>query len=247
METYTDIEVRYEDKVAHIIINRPDKLNAIRIKTYRELISALQEADDSPDCHLMVLEGSGGQFTAGNDLADLVGADKQQVMDGVQGIFNCVAGLKKVVIGVVEGVAVGIGTTLLLHCDLVIASSKTRFRLPFANLGVCPEGGSSVLLPQAIGQKMAREVLLTGRFFSAEEALRWGLINSVFETGQAAEAAQQYIVQLLRQPLDSLIATKKLMRASMADVEEVVRNELLVFGELLEKDETRQRIAGLLK
>ncbi|MBM9603856.1 enoyl-CoA hydratase-related protein [Desulfopila inferna] len=247
METYTDIEVRYEDKVAHIIINRPDKLNAIRIKTYRELISALQEADDSPDCHLIVLEGSGGQFTAGNDLADLVGADKQQVMDGVQGIFNCVAGLKKVVIGVVEGVAVGIGTTLLLHCDLVVASSKTRFRLPFANLGVCPEGGSSVLLPQAIGQKMAREVLLTGRFFSAEEALRWGLINSVFETGKAAEAAQHYIVQLLRQPLDSLIATKKLMRASMADVEEVVSNELLVFGELLEKDETRQRIAGLLK
>lgn len=247
MKNYTDIHVHYEDRVARIVINRPDKLNAIRVKTYMELISALQAADDSPDCHIIVLEGEGGQFSAGNDLADLAGSDKQQVVDGVQGIFDCVANLKKVLIAVVEGVAVGIGTTLLLHCDLVVASAQTRFRLPFANLGVSPEGGSSVLLPQAIGQKMAREVLLTGRFFSADEALKWGLINKIAEPGGAKEAAEEYIVQLLQQPLDSLMATKELMRASKADVGKVVTNELRVFARLLETEGTKKRIASLLK
>lgn len=246
-EKYTDITVHYENRVARISINRPDKLNAIRIKTYKELISALQLADASSDCHIIVLEGAGGQFTAGNDLSDLVGAERHLVMECVQGIFNTVANLKKVLVAVVEGVAVGIGTTILLHCDIVIASSKTKFRVPFVNLGVGPEGGSSVLLPGAIGQKMAREVLLTGRFFSADEALSWGLINRISDPGKAAEVAEEYIVPLLRQPLGSLLATKELMRASLPDVKTVVDEELKAFKELLQTEETCGRINALLK
>jgi len=244
---FTDVSLKFENKVARIAINRPEKLNAIRIRTYQELISALQIADDSQDCHLIVLEGEGGQFTAGNDLADLVGSEGQQVMDGVQGIFDTMASLKKVVITVVEGVAVGIGTTLLLHSDIVVASKKTRFRLPFVNLGVCPEGGSSALLPQAIGLKMAKEVLLTGRFFSADEALAWGLINRVSEPGQAAEVAKEYVAQLLQQPLASLVATKELIRCHGVDVSKVVSRELQEFTVLLQSKETQGRINSLLK
>ncbi len=244
---YTDIRLRYKDRVAIITIDRPQKLNAIRIKTYRELISALQEADNHPECHLIVLEGEGGQFTAGNDLADLVGTDEQEVMAGVQGIFDCVANLNKVLLAAVEGVAVGIGTTLLLHCDIVTASSAVRFRLPFVNLGVCPEGGSSVLLPRAIGEKMAREILLTGRFFSADEALRWGMINAVVEPGKAMAAAQDYIDLLLQQPLAALLATKKLLRASRGDVSAVVSAELRLFKTLLQSETTQGRIAALLR
>ncbi len=244
---YTDISIRYENRVARISINRPDKLNAIRIKTYLELISALQSADASPDCHIIVLQGEGGQFTAGNDLSDLVGGEQLQLMECVKDIFSTVANLKKVLVAAVEGVAVGIGTTILLHCDIVIASSKTKFRVPFVNLGVGPEGSSSVLLPQAIGQKMAREVLLTGRFFSADEALSWGLINKVADPGKAAEAAEDYIQQLLQQPLASLMATKELMRASHPDIERVIVEELKAFSELLQTDETRGRINALLK
>jgi enoyl-CoA hydratase/carnithine racemase len=247
IEEYTDISIRYENKVARIAINRPDKLNAIRIKTYRELISALQAADASSDCHVIVLAGEGGQFTAGNDLADLVGDELRQVMDCVQEIFNTVAKLKKILVAVVEGVAVGIGTTILLHCDLVIASSKTKFRLPFVNLGVAPEGSSSTLLPRAIGQKFAREVLFTGRFFSAEEAFSWGLINKVADPGLAAETAQEYIGQILKQPLASLLATKELMRASQPDVEKAIDEELKAFKILLQTDETQRRISALLK
>jgi enoyl-CoA hydratase/carnithine racemase len=246
-EKLTDVSIRYENRVARISINRPEKLNAIRIRTYKELICALQSADDSPDCHVIVLEGEGGRFTAGNDLSDLIGADGQQVMDGVQGIFDTVAALKKVLVAVVEGVAVGIGTTLLLHCDIVVASSQTRFRLPFANLGVCPEGGSSALLPRIIPPKMAKEILLTGRFFSAEEALAWGLINRMTEPGEAAEEAQEYIEQLLQQPLTSLIATKELIRYHGVDVSRVVAEELKTFAELLQSKETQGRIHALLK
>lgn len=246
-DTYTDISVLNENRVARIAINRPEKLNAIRIQTYRELISAFQVADKSPDCHIIVLEGIGNHFTAGNDLADLVGSEQHLVMDCVQNIFSTVAKLKKILVAVVEGVAVGIGTTILLHSDIVIASSKTKFRVPFGNLGVCPEGASSVLLPQTIGQKMAREVLFTGRFFSAEEAFSWGLINKVAEPGKAAEAAEEYISALLQQPLPSLLATKGLMRASLPDIETVVTEELKVFKKLLQTDETRERISVLLK
>lgn len=244
---FTDIRVHYEKKIARIAINRPEKLNAIRIQTYRELITALQAADDSPDCHIIVLEGVGGQFTAGNDLSDLVGGELLQVLGCVQTIFNTVAKLKKVLVGVVEGVAVGIGTTILLHCDIVVASSKTKFRLPFVNLGVAPEGGASRLLPLAIGQKMAREVLYTGRFFSAAEALAWGLINRVSDPGKAAEVAEEYLSALLQQPFASLLATKELLRPSQADIDTVIKEELEAFKELLQSEETHSRIIALLK
>ena len=246
-KSYEDIRVHYDNKVARIIINRPEKLNAIRVQTYRELISALREADSFGECHLIMIEGEGGQFTAGNDLADLVNARKEDVMEGVQGIFDTVAGLKKVLIAAVEGVAVGIGTTLLLHCDIVVASEKTKFRLPFANLGVSPEGAASALLPRAIGEKMAQEVLLTGRFFTGAEALNWGLINALCEPGKAHDKAEEYIGMLLQQPLDSLLATKELLRQSKGDISTVVARELDVFASLLNSESTRARINSLLK
>lgn len=246
-ETYTDIDVRYENGVARICINRPEKLNAIRMTTYRELIAALKAADAAADCRVILLTGAGGSFTAGNDLQDLVGPDLHGLMECVGGIFKTVAKLNKVLLAAVEGVAVGIGTTLLLHCDLVVASTKAKFRVPFANLGVAPEGASSVLLPLAIGQKAAREVLLTGRFFTAEEALTWGLVNQVTDPGLAEEAAQRLIAGLLTQPQNSLLATKALMRASLPDVATAVDNELRSFGELLQTPETGARIKAFLK
>ncbi|WP_419174308.1 enoyl-CoA hydratase/isomerase family protein [Desulfosediminicola sp.] len=246
-EEYTDISVKHENGVTRITISRPDKLNAIRITTYREIIAALRAADRSEDCRIIVLQGEGEHFTAGNDLSDLVGPNLHEVMNCVRDIFNTVAQLKKVLIAAVEGVAVGIGTTILLHCDMVVASSSSRFRVPFANLGVCPEGASSSLLPLVIGQKRAREVLLTGRFFSAEEALSWGLINQVTEPGGTGEAAEKCLDTLLKQPLSSLLATKELMHASRPDVQTVVDEELKIFGELLQTDETSDRIKALLR
>ena len=244
---YEDISVRYENQTAQIRLNRPKKFNAIRLKTYRELIAAFQAADAAPECSIIVLSGEGGQFSAGNDLADLVGEDLFQLMECVEQIFKTVANLKKVLLAVVDGVAVGIGTTILLHCDLVIASQDAKFRLPFVNLGVGPEGGASVLLPLGVGQKKAREVLLTGRFFSAAEALEWGLINRVVKPEKMLEAAEEYIALLLKQSQASLLATKALMRTSQPDVAEIDERELKAFGTLLQTDETRKRIRSFIK
>lgn len=246
-ENFSDIDIRYQDGVATITINRPEKMNAIRMTTYRELIAALQEADASADCRIILLRGAGSNFTAGNDLHDLVGPDLIGLMECVGGIFKTVARLNKVLVAAVEGVAVGIGTTILLHCDLVVASAKAKFRVPFANLGVGPEGASSVLLPLVIGQKAAREVLLSGRFFSAEEALAWGLVNQLAEPGKTEESAQRLIAGLLAQPQNSLLATKALMRASLPDVAAVVDGELQTFGQLLQTPETGARIKAFLK
>jgi len=196
---------------------------------------------------LIVLSGKGGQFTAGNDLADLVADDLSQLIEYVQEIFTTVASLKKVVIAVVEGVAVGIGTTILLHCDIVIATDRAKFRVPFANLGVGPEGGASVLLPQLIGQKNARDVLLTGRFFSAEEALDWGLVTRRVDSEDLKKVTTEYVDVLMKQPQASLIATKDLMRSSHPDVENIVKRELESFGQLLQTEETRMRIRSFIK
>lgn len=246
-ETYQDICVKYENQVATIQLNRPDKLNAIRLQTYGELISAFKAADISPECDLIVVSGKGDHFSAGNDLTDLVGDDHTQLMDYVQEIFTTVSSLKKVLIAAVDGVAVGIGTTILLHCDIVIASHRAKFRVPFANLGVGPEGGASVLLPLIIGQKKAREVLLTGRFFSAAEALDWGLITRKVDPEDLPKVTTEYIDLLTKQPQASLIATKALMRSSHPDVKNIVKRELESFSQLLQTDETRDRIRSFIK
>lgn len=246
-EAYQDICVDYNNQVATIQLDRVDKLNAIRLQTYRELISAFKAADISTECDVIVLSGKGGHFTAGNDLIDLVGDDHSDLMECVQEIFTTVASLKKVILAVVDGVAVGIGTTILLHCDIVIATDQAKFRLPFANLGVGPEGGASVLLPQLIGQKKAREVLLTGRFFSSQEALDWGLITRQVDREDLVKVTTEYVTLLKKQPQASLIATKALMRSSYPDVKNIVKRELESFGQLLQTDETQVRIRSFIK
>ena len=245
---FEDVLLTIDEGVAHIVINRPKVLNAIRIQTYQDIIAALKEADESEHCNVLVISGAEGKFTAGNDLADLVGGKADQVMAGVQGVFDTLSQLNKPLIAAVESVAVGIGTTMLLHCDMVVAAEGTKFKMPFANLGVSPEGASSALLASAIGPKAANDLLLTGRFFSAEEALNWGLINQVAEKGEALNLALGVAKQLLKQPLASLIATKSALRKHLPyDVSKVVAEELKTFVDLLASDETQARINFMLK
>jgi enoyl-CoA hydratase/carnithine racemase len=241
--TPSDILLSIKDKIGLLTINRPEKLNAIRLQTYGDIISALKTAEDSPECSCIVITGTGGKFTAGNDLTDLAGDKAEKVMEAVQSLFNTVTAMKKPLIAAVEGVAVGIGTTFLLHCDLAVASENTRFRLPFANLGVCPEGGSSALLPRAAGAKAANELLLTGRFFSAEEALKFGLINRITPNGSSLSDAMEYAEAIAKQPLPSILATKSILRKNQAlDMTKVVSDELKLFLKLALSTETQSRI-----
>ena len=247
---YQDINYTVENRIATIEINRPDVLNAIRIQTYQDIIAAFKEADASEDVHVIVLTGANGIFTAGNDLSDLVAGEdsRQQVTDSVAGIFNTICRVQKPVIAAVEKVAVGIGTTILLHCDMAYAGESVRFRVPFANLGVCPEGASSMLLTESLGPKIANELLMSGRFFNGQEAEKWGLINQATEDGEALNAAMAMANTLLKQPLPSLIATKQLLNVGNSEViEEVVTDELETFAGLLASDDTQARINFALK
>lgn len=245
---YKDIFFTLENDIAIITIDRPEKLNAIRIQTYHDIIDALKKADASSDCKCIVITGSNNTFTAGNDLTDLVGDRAKDLMAAVQAIFGAVSGLKKPLIAAVEGIAVGIGTTILLHCDLVVASDKTRFRLPFVNLGVSPEGGSSVLLPQAIGLKAANELLLTGRFFTAKEAFSWGLINKITHQGGPLNAAIEYASIIADQPLEAVLATKNILRKNNSvNIPETIAGELDIFLELAQSKKTQERIKKIIR
>lgn len=250
MQTYHDIHYLEQGGLATIRFNRPDVLNAIRVQTYQELIQALEQADQSDAVKVIILTGTQHAFTAGNDLADLLpDGDIEGVQRGVAGIFNQLSGLEKPLICAQEGLAIGIGANILLHADLAVAGQSTRYALPFARIGVTSEGASSVLLQEAIGPKAASELLLTGRFFSADEAKQWGLLNQVVEDGSALEAAQTLAKQLLQNSIDSLREIKALGRAEhhQQRVNDTVAREMQRFAQLLTTPETQARIHKVLK
>ncbi len=239
----SDILLTIENRVGLLTLNRPEKLNAIRLRTYGDIIHALKTADDSRECSCIVITGAEEKFTAGNDLADLIGDRAIKVMEAVQTLFDTVTTLKKPLIAAVEGVAIGVGTTFLLHCDLAVASKDTRFRLPFVNLGVCPEGGSSALLPRFAGVKAANELLLTGRFFSAEEALKFGLINTITQKGDSLSKAMEYARSIAEQPQAAILATKSILHKHQSlDISQIVHDELELFLKLTLSAETQARI-----
>ena len=247
---YQDIEYQVNDRIAVISINRPKVLNAIRVQTYKDIIAALQSADADDAVSVIVMTGAEGKFTAGNDLRDLLtDGDLEGVRDGVAGIFDTLGSLEKPLILAQEGVAVGIGANLLLHADLAYAGKSIRYSLPFAKIGVAAEGGSSVMLAEAIGPKNAADLLLTGRFFSAAEAEKWGLLNTAVEDGKALETAMATAAELLKNHQGSLKAIKALGRAEghRERLNIAVKAEMDAFTDLLATPETQMRIQHVLK
>lgn len=247
---YQDILYSVEDGIAILTINRPKVLNAIRLQTYHDIIAALKESDSNDQVKVMVITGAEGRFSAGNDLSDLLpGADLQALNQCVIDVFDALAGFSKPLILAQEGVAVGIACNMLLHADIAYAGQSTRYSLPFAKIGVTSEGACSVLLSEAIGPKRAQELLFTGRFFTADEAERWGLITAKVEDGKALETALNTAKELLKNSQDSIIAIKKLGKAEghHERVNKAVKAELELFTELLETKETQARINQVLK
>lgn len=250
MVTYEDIQYEISDHIALIRFNRPHVLNAIRIQTYQELIRALHTANADESIKCILLTGNNKAFCAGNDLRDLLpGSDIHALKDGVAGIFNQLARLDKPLILAQEGVAVGIGANLLLHADLAIAGRSTQYSLPFARIGVCSEGASSFLLSEAIGPKRASELLLTGRNFSADEALNWGLLNQICDDGQALDKALQMARILVNNSAGSLRAIRQLDREAdyVERINRVVGQEMQLFASLLESEDTQKRIRSVLE
>lgn len=246
---YQDITLETQQAIAVISINRPKVLNAIRVQTYQDLIHAITECEQDESISVIIISGADNKFTAGNDLRDLLSdGDLAGVERGVAGIFDTLAAMTKPLILAQEGVAVGIGANLLLHADLAYAGQSIRYALPFSRIGVAAEGASSQLLQEAIGAKHANDLLMTGRFFSAEEAYRWGLINAAVEDGQALATALATAKELLKNSQGSLRANKKLARGDgyRQRINELVKAEMAAFTELLATPETKMRIQHVL-
>lgn len=232
--------------VRQITMNRPDRRNALDRATYQGLIDALAAADADAAVRVVVLTGAGGCFTSGNDIKDFAAGGLEGPRVAID-FLTAISTARKPIVAAVEGFAVGIGTTMLLHCDLAYAGRGASFRLPFVTLGLCPEGGSSYLLPLIAGSKRAAELLMLGEAFDPEQAREAGLINDVTEEGGALAAALAKARALAALPPQSVALTKSLLkRGGAAAVAETIATEARHFGERLMSAEAQAAFAAFL-
>jgi enoyl-CoA hydratase/carnithine racemase len=230
--------------VRAITINRPSRRNALDLATYTALHDALEAADRAPSVRVIILSGAEGCFTSGNDLADFQTATLDEESPAVR-FLHALTRLTKPLIAAVEGFAVGIGTTMLLHCDLVYAGRGASFRLPFVPLGLCPEGGSSYLLPRLAGAKQAAALLFFGEAFTAAAAREYGLVNEVTEDGEALALALRQAAALARLPAEAVRTTKALLRRADADaVRDAISVESARFAALRASPEAQAAFAA---
>jgi len=230
--------------VLKIGINRPEKKNALNQAMYESIGQAFITAGKDPDIRVVLLHGLPDCFSAGNDLADFNHRDPNKPSPGSL-LLQIMHDFEKPVLAAVSGLAVGIGTTMLLHCDLVYAESKTRFRLPFVDLGVCPEAGSSLTLPAIVGHRRAAELLMLGEFFSIETAIDAGIVTRGINGEALMEVANAKAVALTEKPVEALLATKRLLKQTQhQSVKERMDEEFRLFRKLLQTPESiaaRQR------
>ena len=212
---------------------------------YSTLVAALAEAAADPQVRVVVLSGAGGAFTAGNDLEDFMHHPPASADSPVYQFLWQLSHAGKPIIAAVAGAAVGIGTTMLLHCDLVYADTTARFSMPFVQLGLCPEAASSLLLPQLAGYHRAAEKLLLGEAFFAEEALQIGLVNQVLEADQLMPFARAQASKLVALPAASLRATKRLLKSTqLAAIDAQMAAESQSFGAMLAAPEAKEAFAA---
>ena len=245
-----EIIVSADSGVGEIRIDRPAKKNALTTAMYSAMTDALEAFDRADDVRAALIRG-GADFTAGNDLADFTSASSsgdRSALDAIVEFLTRLSDFSKPLVAAVRGNAVGIGTTMLLHADVVVVGSSARFRLPFAQLGLVPEAGSSLLLPLMVGRMRAAWMLLAGEFFSAGEAFAAGLVTTVVADERVEHTASDIARKLAAQPPIALRETKRLMREAIArDVRGQMDAEIAAFGERLVSDEFRNAVVAVLK
>jgi enoyl-CoA hydratase/carnithine racemase len=243
----SDILVHTEAGVCTITLNRPARKNSITAAMYQALADALAAARDDAAVRVAVIQGHEAIFSAGNDIADFLDAPPTAADAPVFRFLHGLAEFPKPLIAAVCGPAVGIGTTLLFHCDLVYAGDNAAFSMPFVNLGLCPEAASSLLVPQMFGYHRAAEALLLGEPFMAEAALEVGLVNRVVPPSEANAVAQAQARKLAAKPLSALVATKQLMKqGQQALVNRQIKDEAALFGRMLGEPAAREAFGAFM-
>ncbi len=241
------VEVKREGAVLSIVFNRPERCNALTVAMYADLADAVRSASSDSEVRLITIRGKGADFTAGNDLMDFLSETRPEAVEElpVGRFLLALADNEVPLVAAVHGNAIGIGTTMLLHCDLVLADADSRFKLPFVELGLVPEAASSLLLPRLSGRRAAARMLLLGESFGAEEAAQWGIVSHVVPAGGLEEALAAVVQTLLSRPPEALRMTQRLLRAADREaVKERIGVEGRHFGERLQSDEIKQAIAA---
>ena len=235
--------------VLAITLSRPERRNAITVAMYAALADAIESAAGDDSVRVISIRGLGEDFTAGNDLADFMQALPRDATDiPVWRLLRALAKNQTPIVAAVHGNAVGIGTTMLFHCDLVLAEDGTRFLMPFVDLGLVPEAASSLLLPRLAGRRRAARYFLLGEPFGPDEAREFGLVSHVVPKGGLDGALQQTVATLLAKPAQALRLTQGLLRKG--DVDEIVERMELEnghFSERLTSDEVRQAITAFFE
>ncbi|KQT50013.1 enoyl-CoA hydratase [Methylobacterium sp. Leaf456] len=236
------------DGVRLIRMNRPEKKNALTGAMYDALREALAEADASQNIGAVVLAGLPGAFTAGNDLADFVAAAKGGSFFDMPALhfIRQLARTRTPLVAAIDGLAVGVGTTLCLHCDLVFVGPQSRFRMPFVELGLVPEAAASYLLPRRIGTARASALLLLSEVFDGETAVSLGLANALLPSEEVEARALENAARLAALPREAVAATRALMRGDQAAVEDAIEAEAAAFSERLASDEAQAAFARFL-
>lgn len=244
----SDILVHTEAGLMTLTLNRVDKKNSITAAMYSTLADALDQAKADAAVRVVLLQGDATVFSAGNDIGDFLHKPPAGQDSPVFRFLHGIAAFPKPIVAAVCGPAVGIGTTMLLHCDLVYAGDNAAFALPFVNLGLCPEAASSLLVPQMFGYHRAAEALLLGEPFMAEAALEVGLVNRVVPPTEANAIAQAQARKLAAKPISSLIETKRLMKKGQAAlVAQQMTEEGAVFGRMLGEPAAREAFTAFME
>ncbi len=237
-----------EGGVLRLTIDRPEKKNALTVAMYAALADALGQAEADPAVRAVLLHGSGDAFTAGNDLGDFAANPPSDGSSPVFRFLTAISTFAKPIVAAVHGPAIGIGTTLLLHCDLVYATPEARLQLPFVTLGLCPEAASSYLLPLVVGPQRAAELLLLGEPFTGEQAHAWGLVTELLPEGGLLSRATAQAEALAARPPASVRLTKQFLRRPHAEaVQATIRDEAEAFLERLQSPEAAEAFTAFFE
>ncbi len=248
LNTIPEILTNIDAGVMTLTINRIDKKNSLTAAMYAAMADAIEAAQHDSSIRAFVIQGHETIFSAGNDISDFLNKPPSKADAPVFRFLRGISTFSKPVVAAVCGPAVGIGTTMLLHCDLIYAGDNAAFSLPFVNLGLCPEAASSFLVPQLMGYPRAAEALLLGEPFRVESALEMGLINRIVPPTEANALAQQQARKLAAKPLSSLIETKRLMKKGNASViAERIVEEAGSFGRMLTEPAAKEAFTAFLE
>ncbi|HEY8592993.1 MAG TPA: enoyl-CoA hydratase-related protein [Sphingomicrobium sp.] len=243
------VKVEQQGPVLSVTLARPERRNALTVAMYAALADAVQQASGNPDIRLIAFRGEGADFAAGNDLVDFLNAapridEEIPVWRFLRALADCETPL----LASVHGNCVGIGTTMLLHCDLVVAEEGARFSLPFVDLALVPEAASSLLIPRLAGRRRAARYLLLAEPFGVDEAIEIGLVSHRAAAGELAATTEDVVSRLMSKPAEALRQTQHLLRTGARDeILERMRLESGLFAERLASAEVKQAISAFFE